>query len=101
MDAPSINQQEASILAEMNTLGVQRGRETANPVNPGRRLLRETTELQRRSSDIKMKMISGDKNVSMADVTRADAEAKIAFDKSSVLVKRISEGMKTILNTAL
>lgn len=100
MDAESINQDEASILSEMNSLGTSHV-ERQKPVHPGRQMMRRTSELQMRSNEMKMRMISGDKSVSMADVARADAEAKIAFDKSSILVKRISEGMKTILNTPL
>lgn len=98
MDIDLIRAEEARYLREMRVGHQQKIKDTASPAQ---RMFRQTTELQKRSDHIKMRMIAGDRDVSMAQVVQADAEAKLAFDKTNILVKRVSEGLKTILNTPL
>lgn len=99
MDIAAIQQEEARYLQEMHQ-GVQQQQEASQSSLP-QKLFRQTSEIQRRSDHIKMKMIAGDRDVSMADVVKADSESKVAFGKASVLVKRVSEGLKTVLNSPL
>lgn len=97
MDASDIYHEEALIIAEMNGNNIPRS-SVASGISDK---LKSVSRLQKHSDTQKLKMIRGDRSVSMADITKADAEATVAFSTSSMLVKKVSEGVKTILGTTL
>lgn len=99
MDIAAIQQEEARYIQEMQQ-GISQ-QQTVQRASLPQQMFRETSEIQRRSDHIKMRMIAGDRDISMADVVKADSESKVAFSKASVLVKRVSEGLKTVLNSPL
>lgn len=97
MDLADIQASEQAIISEMS----QPSTISAKASRPSTQFFRNTSEVQAKANEMSMKMLRGDDDVTMAGVMAMNSKSSITFKTTSMMTNKITEGLKTILNTQL